>query len=61
MSKTQMYSVTTNKFTCGIEVNNGIVVKASPILGSFKDKSVARLMDWLDDKFTDEYKIEKVV
>ena len=54
----RLYRITTEKFTCGIEVINGIITKTAPLLKAFRYKHISKLMDWLDEYYMDSYKIE---
>lgn len=42
--------VSTKDFTCGIAIENDIIVDAPPILRKFRGQSPEALKNWLKDK-----------
>jgi len=52
------FRIVTNKFVCGISVENQTVIKTAPILGKFYRKNIIDLMDYLDEYYPD-FTIEK--
>lgn len=39
--------VSTEKFTCGVEVDKGIIIHTAPILKRFKGQSIKNLEKWI--------------
>lgn len=60
MSNSQSFKIITSKFNCDIQVKNGLIIKAGLFLNNFKGQYISDLMDWLDEYFTDDYKVESI-
>ena len=60
IEKTKKFKVITGKFRCNFEVTDNIITHADPRLKEFHLKNVSKLMDWLDEYYTDDYRVEKV-
>jgi len=55
----KVYWVSATAFTCGIETENGIIVKTAPILSRFKGQKVETLKYWLEKTFS-KLQVEEV-
>jgi len=53
------FYLTTKKFSCGFDVENGKIVKTAPILSKFLNQKVENLFEWLEENFED-YHMEKI-
>jgi hypothetical protein len=57
----ETYWISTQSFTIGVDVENGIIKTISPILKVFKDKPFSKLEEWLMYKFNNRFNHVEIV
>jgi hypothetical protein len=57
----ETYWISTNQFTIGVDVEDGIIKTIPPILKMFKGQPFSKLKEWLNYKFNNRFNHVEIV